>query len=157
MPFTLKSLLMDFLSWISNLSDLSPCAGFWESSLTCSRCVCPVLSISTLEKKPLILKEHSLLLPVSLCVLTSGSQFRAGSVRAASWPCPAEGGWFSLRALCPRSWAQHAPDGEQLAGICSCLRQRLKPSSLSEGISAALSSLPVGFQSEGVFLSELPF
>lgn len=44
-----------------------------------------------------------------LCVLSSASQPGAGSVRAASWPCPADGGGFSLSPELPQGRAQHAP------------------------------------------------
>lgn len=96
-----------------------------------------------------------------------------GSVRAASWPCPAQGGGFSLSPELPQGRAQHAPATAAPLGFVHALRQRLKntarwdlfmllrqrlkPTGVSNAIPAAVNSLPVEFQSEGRVLSELPF
>lgn len=134
---------MGFLSWMSDLSDLSPCAAFWESSLTCSPCVCPVLPISTLEKKPLILKEHSLLLPRCPFVCSPVSP---SSVQGVSQLSPGRALQKGVAFLCPQSCHKAEPSTPQLGFV-----HTLKPTSVSNSISAAVSSLPVGFQSEGRF------
>lgn len=121
MPFTLKSLLMDFLSRISDLSDLV--LTFEESSLTCSRGVCPVLSISTLEKKPLILKEHSLLLPLCPFVCSAVSPSPVQGVSELPRGRALQKG---VAFLCPQSRAQHAPARAARVGISSYLRQAFK-------------------------------